>query len=289
MEDQGAPMTDTGDIAYSVRDGAAVLAFDRPDRMNAARMKTHTDLIAALDRAEADDAVRCVVLTGQGRAFCAGTDISEGFDLPTGGDPATGEGVAPDVGGVTVLRLFRMRKPVIAAVNGAAVGFGASLTLACDIRLASETAKWGFVFARRGIAAESCCSWFLPRAVGISTALDWMMTGRMVPASEAQAAGMVTSLHPPGSLLDAALEIAREIAENTAPASVAMNRHLLWRMMGAAHPAEAHALESRAIAARLAHPDSAEGVAAFAERRAPRFAAGLDGAEVMSGWWPDAP
>jgi enoyl-CoA hydratase/carnithine racemase len=280
-------MADSSDIAYSVQDGAAVLAFDRPDRMNAARLQTHTDLITALDRAEADDTVRCIVLTGHGRAFCAGTDISDGFDLPKGGDPVTGQGVPPDVGGVTVLRLFRMRKPVIAAINGAAVGFGASLTLACDIRLASETAKWGFVFARRGIAAESCCSWFLPRAVGIQTALDWMMTGRMVPASEALASGLVKSVHAPEALLEAALGIAHEIVENTAPASVAMNRQLLWQMMGAGHPAEAHALESRAIAARLAHPDSAEGVAAFAERRLPRFAQGLAAAEVMSGWWPD--
>jgi enoyl-CoA hydratase/carnithine racemase len=176
---------------------------------------------------------------------------------------------------------------VIAAINGAAVGFGASLTLACDVRIATETAKWGFVFARRGIAAESCSSWFLPRAVGISTALEWMVTGRMVPATEALSAGLVRSLHAPEELIKSALGIAREIAENTAPASVAMNRLLLWRMMGAVHPAEAHALESRAIASRLDHLDSAEGIAAFAERRSPRFAPGLSGADVMSGWWPE--
>ncbi|MGY9032998.1 MAG: enoyl-CoA hydratase-related protein [Rhodobacterales bacterium] len=280
-------MAERSDIDYSVLDAAAILSFDRPDRMNAARMQTHFDLVAALDRAEADDAVRCIILTGRGKAFCAGTDITEGFDLPSGGDPVTGEGVPADVGGTTVLRLFRMKKPVIAAINGAAVGFGASLTLACDVRIATETAKWGFVFARRGIAAESCSSWFLPRAVGISTALEWMVTGRMVPATEALSAGLVRSLHAPEELIKSALGIAREIAENTAPASVAMNRLLLWRMMGAVHPAEAHALESRAIASRLDHLDSAEGIAAFAERRSPRFAPGLSGADVMSGWWPE--
>ena len=273
------------DVAYAVRGAAAVLSFARPERMNAARMQTHADLIAALDRAEADDAVRGVVLTGEGRAFCAGTDISEGFVLPEGGDPVTGEGVQPDVGGATVLRIFRMRKPVIAAVNGVAVGFGASVTLACDIRLAAEGARWGFVFARRGICAESCVSWFLPRVVGISTALDWMMTGRMVEAAEAAEAGLVKAVVPAEALLDAALGVVEEIAANTAPVSVAMNRELLWRMLGAGHPAEAHALESRALAARLAHGDSREGVAAFAERRAPRFEAGLAAAAVMDGWW----
>lgn len=274
------------DIAYSVRGSAAVLAFDRPDRMNAARMRTHDDLIAAFDRAEADDKVRCIILTGTGRAFCAGTDIGGGFELPTGGDAATGEGVPPDVGGETVLRIFRLNKPVIAAVNGAAVGFGASVTLACDMRIASDSAKWGFVFTRRGIAAESCSSWFLPRVVGVATALDWMLTGRMVTAAEAQEAGLAKSVVPPDQLLDAALAVAEDIAMNTSPVSVAMNRQLLWRMLGAAHPVEAHALESRAIAARLAHPDSAEGVAAFTERRPPKFEPGLAAAEIMRGWWP---
>jgi len=279
-------LSHSSDIDYEIQGAAAVLHFNRPDRMNAARTQTHADLIAAIDRAEADPKVRCLILTGNGRAFCAGTDIAEGFDLPTGGDPRTGEGVPPDIGGAAVLRLFRLNKPVIAAVNGAAVGFGASLTLACDIRLAANTAKWGFVFARRGIAAESCSSWFLPRVVGVQTALDWMLTGRMVLAAEALTTGLVKEVLPQDELLDAALGIAAEIAENTAPVSVAMNRKLVWRMMGASHPAEAHALESRAIAARLMHPDSTEGVAAFAERRAPAFAPDLDAADVMDGWWP---
>lgn len=277
------------DVAYAIRGAAAVVSFNRPDRMNAARAQTHADLSAALDRAEADDDVRAVVLTGEGRAFCAGTDISDGFDLPVGGDPATGEGVPPDIGGVTVLRLFRMNKPVIAAVNGAAVGFGASLSVACDIRLAAPAAKWGFVFARRGIAAESCVSWFLPRAVGMSVALDWMMTGRMIASEEAERSGLVSHVVPLDGLLDAALAIVEDIAAHTAPASVAMNRRLVWRMASASHPAEAHALESRAIAARLAHADSAEGVAAFAERRPPKFGRGLEPAAIIDRWWRDAP
>ena len=276
------------DIAYSVRGAAAVLSFDRPERMNAARMKTHADFVAALDRAEQDDAVRAIVVTGNGKAFCAGTDISEGFRLPEGGNPSTGEGVPADIGGTTVLRLFRSRKPVIAAVNGAAVGFGASLSIACDMRIASPAARWGFVFARRGIAPESCISWFLPRAVGMATALDWMMTGRMVSAEEAAEAGMLKAVVAPDALLDTALAIVEDIAANTAAVSVAMNRQLLWRMAGAAHPSQAHALESRALAARLSHSDSGEGVAAFSEKRPPRFEAGLEGASVMDGWWPES-
>ena len=278
---------DWPDITYSRREAAAIIAFNRPAQMNAARRQTHADLVAALDRAEADPGVRAVILTGAGRAFCAGTDISGGFDLPTGGDPATGEGVAPDIGGVTVLRLFRLKKPVIAAVNGAAVGFGASLAVACDIRLAAPSAKWGFVFARRGIAAESCVSWFLPRAVGVSVALEWMMTGRMVSADEAAQAGLVRRVVPADELLDTALGVVAEIAAHTAPVSVAMNRQLIWQMAGAAHPAAAHALESRAIAARLAHPDSTEGVAAFAARRAPQFEPGLDATTIMDHWWTE--
>lgn len=287
MQDPASDQSFQGeDIAYARHGAAAVLSFNRPERMNAARAQTHDELIAAMHHAEADPKVRAVVLTGTGRAFCAGTDISGGFELPTGGDPVTGEGVPPDVGGVTVLHLFRLKKPVIAAVNGAAVGFGASLTVACDIRLAAPEAKWGFVFARRGIAAESCVSWFLPRAVGISTALDWMMTARMVGADEALKAGLVKAVVPQADLLATALEIVEDIAANTAPVSVALNRRILWQMAGAADPAEAHGFESRAIAARLAHPDGTEGVAAFAERRPPRFEQGLDAADLLDAWWP---
>ena len=276
---------DLNDITYAREGAAAVVRFDRPERLNAARTRTHVELRAALDRAEADEGVRAVVLAGEGRAFCAGTDIGDGFDLPSGGDPATGEGVPPDIGGETILRVFAMKKPVLAAVHGAAVGFGASLTLACDLRLAGPGARWGFVFARRGIAAESCSSWFLPRIVGLPTALDWMLSGRLVEVEEARAAGLVSRFAETERLLPEALAWVDDLARETAPASVAINRQLLWRMAGTADPAEAHALESRAIAARLAHPDSAEGVAAFAERRAPAFPGRIEDAAFMDAWW----
>ena len=275
------------DIAYAVDGPVATISFARPEVMNAARNETHLELQAALDAADRHDAVRAVIVTGTGRAFCAGTDISDGFRLPAGGDPATGEGVPADVGGVTVLRLFRMRKPVIAAINGAAAGFGATFTLAMDIRLAAETAKFAFPFTRRGICAESCSSWFLPRLVGMQTAQDWMLTGRTFPASEALARGLVHELLAAEDLLPRARALALDIAENCAPVSVALNRQLLWRMMGADHPEIAHALESRAVAARMASDDVREGVDSFKERRAPRFGDGLADAPYMTAWWPD--
>jgi enoyl-CoA hydratase/carnithine racemase len=276
---------DDPDITYEKEGTAAILSFNRPERMNAARIKTHRDLIEALERAEADDTVRAIILTGNGRAFCAGTDIADGFNLPAGGDVATGEGVPPDIGGQTVLRLFKLKKPVIAAVNGAAVGFGASLSIACDIRIASENAKWGFVFTRRGIALESCSSWFLPRIVGISTALDWTLSGRMVSCAEALEARLVKTVTAPKALMDAALGAAEALVSETSPISVAMNRQLMWRMLGAPHPAYAHRLESRALSARFTHPDSKEGVAAFREKRKPEFDKRLDGLEFMQSWW----
>lgn len=274
------------DILYQAEDGIATITFDRPDRLNAARSETHAELIRAFDQAEADELVRAVIVTGKGRAFCAGTDISGGFDLPSIGNPETGEGVVPDIGGATVLRLFEMRKPVIAAINGAAAGFGATFTLAMDMRLASTEAKFAFPFARRGIVAESCSSWFLPRVVGIQTALDWMLSGRTFPATEAADRGLVSEVLAPDALLPRAYEIAAEIARTTAPASVAINRQLLWRMLGAAHPAEAHELESRAVAATLAGSDSEEGVKSFKERRLPKFTGKVADANYMKAWWP---
>ncbi len=237
----------------------ATIALNRPDKLNAARAATYDEIVAALDAADADEAVRAIIVTGRGRAFCAGTDLSGGgFSLPRGGDPATGEGIPADLGGRVTLRLYGMRKPIIGAVNGPAVGFGATFLLPMDYRLASSTARFGFVFSRRGIAAESCSSWFLPRIVGITTALDWMLTGRIIDAARpAKRAGQRG--RGPEELLARATAIAREIADNTAPASVALNRQLLWRMLGADHPLEAHRLESRAIAATVGTPDAAEG------------------------------
>ncbi len=280
---------DFEDIGYAAAEGIATITFRKPEVMNAARRQTHRELIAALDAADADPAVRVVIVTGEGRAFCAGTDLSQGFSLPEGGDPATGAGVPPDVGGQTVLRLYRMRKPVIAAINGAAVGFGATFTLAMDMRLAAEGAKFAFPFTRRGICAESCSSWFLPRLVGMQVAQDWMLTGRTFPAAEAAARGLVLEVLAPEALLPRALALARDMAQNCAPGSMALNRQLLWRMAGAAHPLEAHLLESRGIADRIASADAAEGVASFKERRAPRFTGSVADTDYMRSWWDDLP
>ncbi|SPJ23914.1 enoyl-CoA hydratase-related protein [Palleronia abyssalis] len=273
------------DILYGVEDGVALIRFNRPDQLNAARMETHAELIRALDMADADDAVRAVVVTGEGRAFCAGTDLaSGGFDLPEGGDPATGEGVPPDVGGVTVLRLYDMRKPVIGAMNGAAVGFGLTFTLGMDIRIVAEDAKLAFPFTRRGICAESCCSWFLPRIVGLEQAMEWMLSGRTFLGKEAAAKGLALQALPAADVLPRAMDLAREIAAQTSAPSVAVTRALLLRGLGAAHPAEAHAYESRAISACLAGPDAAEGVAAFKARRAPAFTGRVAETDYMQDW-----
>ena len=275
------------DLDYSVDAKIATIALNRPDKLNAARAETYDELVGALDAADADEAIRAIIVTGRGRAFCAGTDLSGGrFSLPRGGDPATGEGIPADLGGRVTLRLFEMRKPVIGAVNGPAVGFGATFLLPMDYRLASSTARFGFVFTQRGIAAESCSSWFLPRIVGITTALDWMLTGRIVDAEEALRKGLVSEIIAPEQLLARATAIAREIADNTAPASVALNRQLLWRMLGADHPLEAHKLESRAIAATVGTPDSAEGARAFLEKRPPNFTGKVADTRYMETWWP---
>lgn len=274
------------DILYEVTDRVAVIAFNRPEVMNAARQQTHAELAAALDSADRDDGVRAVVVTGTGRAFCAGTDISNGFELPAGGDPTTGRDIPPDIGGQTVLRLFRMQKPVVAAINGPAAGFGATFTLAMDVRFAAEGAKFAFPFSRRAICAESCSSWFLPRLVGVQAALDWMLTGRTFAADEALSRGLVHEVLAADELMPRAMAWAQDIATNCAPASVALNRNLLWRMLGAAHPAEAHALESRGVAATLRMPDVDEGLASFRERRPPRFTGTVADAGYMAGWWP---
>jgi enoyl-CoA hydratase/carnithine racemase len=277
------------DVGYAVAAGVATITLERPEKLNAARIGTLDELIAALDAADADDAVRVVVVTGSGRAFCAGTDLANGFgDLPMGGDPATGEGVGADVGGRVTLRLFAMNKPVLAAVNGVAAGFGATVLLAMDRRIAVTGARFVFPFTRRGIVAESCSSWFLPRLVGISTALDWMLSGRVIEAEEALDKGLVDELVAPEALLPRATAIAEEIATHAAPASIAFTRRLLWRMLGADGPHLDHDYESRALAALLAHPDAKEGVQSFLERRPPAFSGtATDAAAVLRRWWPD--
>jgi enoyl-CoA hydratase/carnithine racemase len=258
-------------IRYEVADRVATITLDRPDRLNAFTATMGRELIAAFDAADADDEVRAVIVTGAGRGFCAGADLEAGgatFDWRE----REAEGAVPrDGGGQVVLRIYDSAKPVIAAINGPAVGVGITMTLPMDVRLAVEGAKIGFVFARRGIVPEACSSWFLPRIVGISQALEWVETGRVFTAEEALAGGLVRSVHPAGEVVQAARALALEIADNAAPVSVALARRLMWTMLGAAHPMEAHRADSRAMFARGQSTDAHEGVTSFLEKRPARF------------------
>ena len=260
-------------IAADLTDRVLTVTLDRPDRLNAFTVVMQRELCDVLDVVDADPEIRVVVITGRGRGFCAGADLGAGaetFDIDAGG-PATGSGANTkahrDEGGLLTLRLYACTKPVIAAVNGPAVGVGATMTLPMDIRLASDTARFGFVFARRGIVPEACSSWFLPRVVGINTALEWTMTGRVFDAAEALDRGLVRSVHPPDELLPAAHALAQEIAANTSAVSVAMTRQMLWRMLGEDHPMEAHRVDSPAIANLGRSADAHEGVVSFLEKR----------------------
>lgn len=258
-------------IELDVSDGVATITLNRPERLNAFTQKMGEELLDAFDRTDADDGVRAVIVTGAGRAFCAGADLESAgatFDYDDAGDdPAAHR----DGGGRIALRIFASDKPVIAAINGPAVGVGITSMLPADIRLAADTAKMGFVFTRRGIVPEACSSWFLPRVVGIAAAAEWTMTGRVFSAQEALDRGLVRSLHPGDELMPAAVALAREIADNTAPVSVALARHLMWRMLGADHPMEAHRADSRGIYLRGKSGDAREGVTAFLEKRDPVF------------------
>lgn len=282
------------EIRLDRHESVALLTLQRPDRMNAFTTKMMTEIVDALDECDADDGVRAVIFTGAGdRAYCAGADLGAGastFDYEKRRDKAAilPEGAAPspvgadgttdwshplvrDSGGRVSLRIFEAKKPVLGAINGAAVGIGATMTLPMDARLASNTARFGFVFARRGIVPEAASSWFLPRLVGITTALDWCYSGRLVHAAEAHDKGLVQSVHSPGSLIDAAIAKAHELTAESAPVSVALTRRMMWRMLGAPHPMTAHRWDSRAIFALGRNPDAAEGVASFLEKRPAEF------------------
>jgi Enoyl-CoA hydratase/carnithine racemase len=265
-------------LKYEVEDGVATITLNRPDKLNAFNTQMMKDLIAAFDATDADDAVKAVIVTGAGRGFCAGADLSSGaetfnYDARGGEDLAARQrdGVQRDGGGLVSLRIFDSLKPVIAAVNGPAVGVGVTMQLPMDIRLASTEARFGLVFARRGLNPEAASSWFLPRLVGPQTALEWCYTGRVFSAQEALERGLVRSLHAPDELLPAARALAREIVENTAPVSIAITRQLIWRMAGAAHPMEAHRADSRGIQIRGKMGDAREGVTSFLEKRPPAF------------------
>jgi enoyl-CoA hydratase/carnithine racemase len=258
-------------IRYEVADRVLTITLNRPDRLNAWTPTMQGELIEAFDRADADDDVRAIVVTGAGRGFCAGADLEGGGSTFDWRERETEGDVPRDGGGRFVLRVYQSTKPVIAAINGPAVGVGVTMTLPMDIRLAADDAKLGFVFARRGIVPEAASSWFLPRIVGISRAMEWVATGRVFSAEEAHAGGLVRSLHPKEELLETAYALAREIADNTAPVSVALARRMLWTMLGAAHPMEAHRADSRAMFARGQSDDAREGVTSFLEKRPAEF------------------
>lgn len=270
-------------IIVEIADGIQQITLNRPDRLNAFNAAMMHELIDAFDEADANDDVRAVIMTGAGRAYCAGADLGEGgatFDYAKRpdrleqGSPIRADGSIDyshpgvrDGGGRLTLRIFNCKKPVIGAINGPAVGIGVTMTLPMDFRLANETARFGFVFTRRGIVPEAASSWFLPRLVGIGQALDWCYSGRVFDAAEALKGGLVRSLHGPEDLLPAARALAQELTAQSAPVSIALTRQMMWRMMGAEHPMIAHRLDSRAIWSRGQSDDAREGVSSFLEKR----------------------
>ena len=269
-------MSDYTQILYEVAERVATITLHRPDKMNAFTETMRLEMADAFDRTDADDAVRAVIITGQGtRAFCAGADLTPEDGGSVFANPEPVEDLSDprvrDGGGKLTLRLFESTKPIIGAINGAAVGVGATMQLPMDIRLASTAARFGFVFARRGIVPEACSSWFLPRIVGLPQALEWTMTGRVFDADEALRGGLVRSLHAPDDLMPAARALAREIADNTSAVSVAMTRAMLWRVPWDDHPMAAHKIDSRAIYRLSRSADMAEGVASFLAKRPPAF------------------
>ena len=282
-------MTEFSTIKYAVDAGVATITFNRPERLNAMTVAMTNEVSGALDLADANPAVRAVILTGEGRAFCAGSDLSSGPEaFQPVAETSDGATVVRDTGGVLNLRLFAMTKPTIAAINGPSVGLGATVTLPCDIRIASTTATFGFVFSRLGIVTEGCSSWFLPRVVGISTALRWALGGAMVSADDALAAGLISALHEPGDLMDAARGVAGELATETSPLSASLIRQLLWHGLTLAHPMETHRLESALVAELSVGPEAREGVASFLETRPPRFSSRVpDDLPTSWPWWKD--
>ena len=288
-------------IKYEVSEQILTITLNRPEKLNAFTGQMQQELIAAFDAADQDDNVRAIIVTGEGRGFCAGADLSSGgntFDRAARGGrtaPVKANGevdwsseAVRDGGGRLTLRIYESLKPVIAAVNGAAVGIGVTMQLAMDIRIASESARFGFVFSQRGIVPEAASSWFLPRIVGISQALEWCYSGRVFPAQEALAGRLVSKVVPPDELLPAARALAREIAAKTAPVSVALIRQMMWRMLGADDPMEAHKVDSRGIYTRGRSDDVKEGVVSFLEKRPAMFKdkVSSDMPDYFP-WWPE--
>ena len=278
-----------GQILYAVEDGILTLTLNRPDRLNAFTAQMCREMLDAFDHADADDSVRAVIVTGAGKAFCAGADLGHGgktFDSSVRGSRRSIE-EHRDGGGLLTLRIYDGKKPVIAAINGAAVGVGITMTLPMDVRIASTSARMGFVFARRGLVPEACSSWFLPRVVGVNRAAEWVYTGRVFAVEEALAAGLVSRVAAPEELLSTARGIAREIADNTSAMSVALTRQMLWKMLGADHPMDAHKIDSKAIYWMGRSPDVHEGVSAFLEKRAAKFTLKPSEMPEFYPWWSE--
>tara|TARA_Y100000813_G_C24147774_1_gene345587 strand:- start:3 stop:902 length:900 start_codon:yes stop_codon:yes gene_type:complete len=290
-------------LLYDIEDNILTITLNRPDKLNAFNFQMQNDLIKAFDEADKDDNVKAIIVTGAGRGFCAGADLSAGartFDFESRDDRSDKQGAVlengeidwsnpsiRDGGGLVTLRIFDCLKPVISACNGPAVGVGVTMQLAMDIRLASEEARYGFVFARRGLVPEACSSWFLPKIVGISQALEWVYSGKVFPAEEALKGGLVRSIHKADDLLNDAKEIALEITKNCAPVSVALSRQMLWKMAGADHPMEAHKIDSRGIFARGRMQDAKEGVTSFLEKREANFSDGIEDIPDYYPWWDE--
>ncbi|MDE0756634.1 MAG: crotonase/enoyl-CoA hydratase family protein [Pseudomonadales bacterium] len=258
-------------IIYQLDDQILTITLDRPDKLNAYTRQMQQEIIHALDRADADDNVRAIIFTGAGRGYCAGADLSGGGNTFNNDAPGKTGGLRRDGGGILTLRIFESLKPIISACNGPAVGVGATMQCAMDVRLASEDARYGFVFSKRAVVPEACSSWFLPRIVGIQTALEWAFSGRVFDAAEARSRGFVRSVHKAKDLLPAARDLAHEFAESTSQVSIALIRQMLWKMLGADHPMEAHKLDSRGIYYRGKTADAIEGVESFLEKRQPTF------------------
>lgn len=275
-------------VAYEVSDNVATITLNRPEQLNAFTTVMLRELLEIFDETDADDKVRAIIFTGAGRAFCAGADLSSGGDTFDYGklSSSSPNKLRRDGGGMLSLRIYNSKKPVIGAINGAAVGVGVTMTLPMDIRIAAHNAKFGFVFTRRGIVPEACSTWFLPRIVGISQATEWVFTGRLFDSSEALAGGLIRSVHDSSQLLNVAKLLAKEIVDNTAPVSVALSRQMMWRMLGARHPMEAHRVETRAMHIRGQAEDAREGVTSFLEKRRAEFGMTVsnDFPDVFTDW-----
>mgnify|MGYP001472305256 FL=1 len=261
-------------ILLEQQDNIAILSLNRPNKLNAFTFSMMGEMIAALDALDADDSVHALIITGKGRAFCAGADLSSGQETfnPSFDDFAVQEDdFRRDSGGILTLRMYQFLKPIVIACNGPAVGIGASMQLAADVRLASDQARFGFVFNNRGIVPDACSSWFLPKIIGISSALELTYSGRIIDASEALKLNLVSSIHDSENLLDNALDFTKNMVKNSAPVSIAVTRQMLWRSLEGSGPYDAHIVESKAIDSRGASKDAKEGVSSFLEKRAAKF------------------